>query len=297
MNINYELYKIFYVVAKNKHMSKAAEELYISQPAISQAIKKLEGELGGTLFLRSNKGMELTEEGKMFFEYVKGAVELINSAENEFSNFKDLNYGEIKIGISTTLTKLVLMDALEKFHADFPNIRINITNELTSNLLYDLNKGKLDFVIFNESNVHETNVKVSLIREINHSFIYNKEYFKFDKKIKLEELSNYPLIFQKSESNSRKFLNDFLNKKNISLIPSLEVVSADLVVEFTNIGLGIGFVINELIDQKTFKNIKMLKINTAIPTTKVLLATNKSIALTFAAKKFTDYIFKYNNIQ
>ena len=131
MNIDLELYRVFYVVAKNKHMTKASEELHISQPAISQSIKKLEDGLGGTLFLRSNKGMELTEEGKMFYEYVKGALELINNAENEFTAFKDLTKGEIKIGCSTTLTKLILINALKEFHKEYPNININITNNLT----------------------------------------------------------------------------------------------------------------------------------------------------------------------
>lgn len=159
MNIDLELYKVFYIVAKNKHMTKASEELHISQPAISQSIKKLEDQLGGTLFLRSNKGMELTEEGKMFCEYVKGALELINDAENEFTSFKDLTKGEIKIGCSTTLTKLILMNALKEFHKEYPNININITNNLTSNLINDLKLGKLDFVIFNESNIKEKIIK------------------------------------------------------------------------------------------------------------------------------------------
>ena len=157
MNVNLELYRIFYVVAKHKHMTRASEELHISQPAISQSIKKLEDELGGTLFLRSNKGMELTEEGKMFYDYVKGALELINNAENEFTSYKDLSKGEIKIGCSTTLTKLVLLESIKKFHQDYPNINIEIKNDLTSNLIQDLKVGKLDFVIFNESNIKEKN--------------------------------------------------------------------------------------------------------------------------------------------
>ena len=109
-------------------MTKASEELHISQPAISQSIKKLEDQLGGTLFSRSNKGMELTEEGKMFYEYVKSALELINNTETEFASFKDLTKGKIKIGCSTTLTKLILIDILKEFHKDYPNISINITN-------------------------------------------------------------------------------------------------------------------------------------------------------------------------
>ena len=177
MNIDLELYRIFYTVAKNKHMTKASEELHISQPAISQSIKKLENQLGGPLFLRSNKGMELTEEGKMFYDYVKGALELIKNAENEFTSFKDLSRGEIKIGCSTTLTKLILMNTLKVFHKDYPDISINITNDLTNNLINDLKLGKLDFIIYNESNVIDNNLKLEVLKELKQGFIYNDEYF------------------------------------------------------------------------------------------------------------------------
>ena len=196
MNIDLELYRVFYVVAKHKHMTRASEELHISQPAISQSIKKLEDQLGGTLFLRSNKGMELTSEGEMFFDYVKGALELINNAENEFTSFKDLSKGNIKIGASTTLTKIVLMDAVKRFHKDYPNINIDITNDLTSNLIIDLEKGKLDFVIYNEGNIKEINIDTKVISKLEQGFLYNPEYYNDDIK-SLKELEKNPLILQK----------------------------------------------------------------------------------------------------
>ena len=288
MNVNLELYRIFYVVAKHKHMTKASEELHISQPAISQSIKKLEDQLGGTLFLRSNKGMELTEEGKMFFEYIKGALELINNAENEFTSFKDLSKGEIKIGCSTTLTKLILLDALKKFHFDYPNINFDITNDLTSNLINDLKLGKLDFVIFNESNIKETNLDLKKVRELKQGFIYNPLFFK-DEINNFEDLNNYPLILQKEESNSRKLLDYIALRNNVKLIPRMEVVSQELITEFVNIGLGIGFVITDL-SKRNFKNMKELKLNKKIPNINVYLATNKSISLTFASKTFINYL-------
>lgn len=292
MNVNLELYRIFYVVAKHKHMTRASEELHISQPAISQSIKKLEDELGGTLFLRSNKGMELTEEGKMFYDYVKGALELINNAENEFTSYKELSKGEIKIGCSTTLTKLVLLESIKKFHQDYPNINIEIKNDLTSNLIQDLKVGKLDFVIFNESNIKEKNVNLKKIKELKQGFIYNKEYFD-DNISSLYDLNNYPLILQKSESNSRKLLDYIVESNNIKLIPKMEVVSQDLITEFVNIGLGIGFVIVDLAKKK-FPNLKELSINKKIPNISVYLATNKSILLTFASKKFIEYLNNEN---
>ena len=288
MNIDLELYRVFFVVAKHKHMTKASEELHISQPAISQSIKKLEEQLGGTLFLRSNKGMELTEEGKMFYEYVKGALELINNAENEFTSFKNLDKGEIKIGCSTTLTKLVLLDALKRFHPNYPNININITNDLTSNLINDLKLGKLDFVIFNESTIKESNLNLQKIKELKQGFVYNPLFYK-DEVESFEDLNNYPLILQKEESNSRKLLDYIALNNNVKLIPKMEVVSQELITEFTNIGLGIGFVIIDLA-KRNFNDLEELKLNKKIPNINVYLATNKSISLTFASKTFIKYI-------
>ena len=290
MNVDLELYRVFYAVAKHKHMTKASEELHISQPAISQSIKKLEDQLGGTLFLRSNKGMELTEEGKMFYEYVKGALELINNAENEFTSFKDLSKGEVKIGCSTTLTKLVLINALKDFHLDYPNININITNDLTSNLINDLKLGKLDFVIFNESNIKEANLNLEKIKELKQGFIYNPEFYD-DNINNFEDLNNVPLILQKEESNSRKLLDYIALQNNVKLIPKMEVVSQELITEFTNIGLGIGFAIIDLA-KINFKNLKELNINKKIPNINIYLATNKSVSLTFASKMFIKYLKK-----
>ena len=290
MNVDLELYRVFYTVAKHKHMTKASEELHISQPAISQSIKKLEDQLGGTLFLRSNKGMDLTSEGKMFYEYVKGALELINNAENEFTSFKDLSKGEVKIGCSTTLTKLVLINALKDFHLDYPNININITNDLTSNLINDLKLGKLDFVIFNESNIRETNLNLEKIKELKQGFIYNPEFYD-DNVNTFEDLNNVPLILQKEESNSRKLLDYIALQKNVKLVPKMEVVSQELITEFTNIGLGIGFAIIDLA-KRNFKILKELNINKKIPNINIYLATNKSVSLTFASKTFIKYLKK-----
>lgn len=288
MNVDLELYRVFYVVAKNKHMTKASEELHISQPAISQSIKKLEEQLGGILFLRSNKGMQLTEEGKMFYEYVKGALTLINNAENEFTSFKNLSKGEIKIGCSTTLTKLILIDVLKKFHKEYPNININITNDLTSNLIKKLKIGKLDFVIFNESNVKENSLYLEKIKELKQGFIYNPEFYK-DDVTNFEDLNNLPLILQKGESNSRKLLDYIALKNNVKLIPKMEVVSQELITEFTNIGLGVGFAIIDLA-RRNYKNLKELKINKKIPDINIYLATNNSLSLTFASKKIIEYL-------
>ena len=288
MNVNLELYKTFYVVAKYKHMTKASEELHVSQPAISQAIKKLEEELGGVLFVRSNKGMELTQEGEMFYSYVSGALKLINDAENEFGSFKKLTKGEIKIGCSASLTKLVLLQALKEFHQDYPGIKINVVNELTSNLISDLKLGKLDFVIFNESNIKEEVLELRKLKELKLGFVYNPKCFE-DKIVNIEDLNNYPLILQKEASNTRKFLDNLLLAKGIRLVPKMEVVSQDLIMEFANIGLGFGFGFVALAKEK-YKNLQEIDLNKELPSTSVYLGLNKDMTLSFAAKTFIKYL-------
>lgn len=291
MNVDLELYRVFYVVAKNKHMTRASEELMISQPAISQSIRKLENQLGGTLFIRSNKGMELTKEGEMFFEYIKDALDLITSAENEFTTFKSLEKGVVKIGISTTLTKILLIDVIERYHKKYPNIEIKITNELTDNLLLDLEKGKLDFVIYNEGLYGSSIFKIEKLTSIKEGFLYNKEYFQDNTKT-FNDLNNYPIIIQNSNSNSRKILDSYLLQKGITIKPKMEVVSQDLVLEFTKIGLGIGYTIIDLA-KKNYPNLNELNINKDLPNIDVLVASNKKIVLPFASKEFVNILYDY----
>ena len=292
MDIDLQLYKIFYVVAKYKHMTRASEELYISQPAISQSIKKLEEQLGGTLFLRSNKGMELTEEGKMMYNYIKQAMENIDTAEKTFTSFKDLSKGEIKIGCSTTLTKLILLDVLKQFHKDYPNINIVIKNALTSELVNDVKQGKLDFVIFNQGYLKESGLKLTKIKQLKQGFIYNPNFYK-DNIQTFADLKNIPLILQKTQSNSRKLLDNIMLKEGIVLSPSMEVVSQELVCEFTDIGFGVGFVLID-IAKRNLASFKELNINKQIPKVDVYLAHNKTVPLTFASKIFTYYLTKIN---
>lgn len=298
MDINLELYKVFYTVAKNKSMTKAAKELNISQPAISKSIKNLENQLNGTLFLRTNTKLELTEEGKMFYDKIGIALNFINNAENEFCKFSNLEKGEINIGISSVLTKIILLDTLKNFKKLYPNININIENGLTSNSVKLLNDGKLDFMIYNESNILEKNLNNEKLLDLNYCFVYNPNFYNIDNLKKLKELNNYPIILQNKESNTRKFLDNYLKNNNINLEVSYNIVSQDLICEFCDNGLGIGFVLESLIDKK-FKTLSKIFILNDFKTN-VFLATNKNLNLTFASKKFIEILKKnikenYNN--
>ena len=295
MNIDFELYRIFYVVANHCNITKASEELCISQPAISRAIKNLEDQLGGQLFVRTKRGVVLTEEGKEFYNYIKQAIEYINNAENKFTDLINLETGCIKIGISTTLTKEFLLPYLEKFHSLYPKIDIQIITYLTSDLMPKLRNGLIDIVILNLNNKdYGSDIEVIKCREINDCFVVSNKYKELiNKEISLKDLNNYPLILQAKGSNTREFLDNVARENGITLKPNIELASYSLVVEFSKIGLGIGYVTKEYI-KEAIKNKELyeLKLKEKIPSRYIGIALSKNHIPNFSTKKLIEIITK-----
>ena len=293
MNINLEYYKIFYEVAKEQNITKASENLNISQPAISKTIKLLEEKLGGTLFVRTKKGVILTEEGKEFYSYITKAMEYINSAENKFSDLINLETGVIKIGVNSTLTKEFLLPYLEKFNKSYPKIDIQITNGIASHLINELKNGLIDIVFLNLNNKDYGNdIDIIKCKKIHDIFIASKKYSKLnDKVISLNELKNYPLIFQAKGSNTRNFLDNFLKEKNITLKPNIELASFSLVTEFCKAGFGIGYAVKEFI-QKDLNEGKIfsIKIKENIPERYIGFAISNKHLPSFSTKKLIEII-------
>ena len=280
MDINFELYKVFYSVAKNKSMSKAAEELGVTQPAVTASIKRLEGQLGGALFIRSNKVLELTAEGDMLFNKVGNAMAIFNEAETMFSDFLNLQTGEIRIGISSVLTKILLIDTIKKFNQEYPNIKIVIKNGLTSELLNDLNKGKRDFVIFNEGFENVVNVDIQKITELKYVFAANE----------VVDVNNMTLIVQDKNSFTRKFMDNYMQEHGINFKEGISVVSQDLACEMASNGLGVCFAFEKLIDKKYPE----LKVVSGLPVcyNDIFIAINKFSTSTIAAKRIISMLKK-----
>ena len=295
MNIDFELYRIFYVVANNKNITKASKELNISQPAISKSIKNLEDSLGGKLFVRTKRGVILTSEGLEFYKYIKQAIEYINNAENKFTDLINLETGCIKIGVSTTLTKEFLLPYLEKFHELYPKIDIQISTNLTSELIPKLRNGLIDLIILNINNKNYGNdIDIIKCKKIQDCFAVNEKYKDLiNKELSLSELNNYPLILQAKGSNTRDFLDNLANSYNITLKPNIELASYTLVVEFTKIGLGIGYITKDYI-KKDLKDKKLfeLKIKEKIPNRYIGIALSKNNLPNFSTRKLIEIIKK-----
>ena len=297
MNIDFELYRIFYIVANNGNITKASEELNISQPAISKSIKNLEEQLGGQLFVRTKRGVILTDEGKEFYNYIKQAIEYINNAENKFTDLINLETGTIRIGISTTLTKEFLLPYLEDFHALYPNISIEISTYLTADLLPRLRNGLIDLIILNmNGQSYGNDIEIKKCRQVHDCFVVNKDYIDLvDKELSLEDLNNYPLILQAKGSNTRTFLDNVAREYGVTLKPNIELASYTLAVEFTKIGLGIGYATKEYI-KNNLKNKELyeLKIKEKIPGRYIGIALSKNHIPSFSTRKLLEIINKTN---
>ncbi|HCC07008.1 MAG TPA: LysR family transcriptional regulator [Clostridiales bacterium] len=294
MNINFELYYIFYIVTQNGNISRAAKELFISQPAVSQSIKKLESQLGGPLFIRTKQGVTLTEEGKVFYSYIKQGVELFNNAENKFSQLKNLEIGNIKIGASATVTRHVLLPYIENFHKLYPNIDIEITNHLTKDLLQLLRNGTVDMLVLNLPMQSTKDIDIIPFKEIQDCFVVGKDYkYISANTISLEELKKYPLIFQKKPSNTRTFLDNFLIQNNIELTPKIEIVSYNLVMDFTKIGFGIGYATRDFI-LKEIEEGYLYEVKTipTVPKRHIGIAIMSNTVSSFGVKKLLEIITK-----
>ncbi len=296
MNIDFELYRIFYVVANNKNITKASNELHISQPAISKSIKKLEDKLGGQLFVRTKRGVILTDEGKEFYKYIKQSIEFINSAENRFTELINLETGLIRIGASTTLTKEFLIPYIKEFHELYPNIDIQISTDISTDLIQKLRNGLIDIVISFLPDKQDKDLDYIKCKKIQDCFVVGNKYKDLiNKQMTLKDLSNYPLIFQSNVSNTRKFLNKYLNDNNVNLIPNIELASYTLVRDFTIINLGIGYVIKDFIkDFINKKELFILDIKPDIPPRYIGIITSKSHLPNFSTKKLIEIIKKNN---
>ena len=294
MNINLDLYKVFYIVAKNGSISAAANILFISQPAITFQIKKLEEQLGVSLFIRTKHGVILTEEGKVLFNYVKKGIENIINGENAISNLKNLDSGTIRIGVSTTICRYVLMPSLEKFHEKYPKIDIQINNNLSDNLLKELRNGNLDILIMFKPSNENNDLILTPITDVQDIFVGNKKYYDLTKGIlNTKNLQSYPLILPSSSSNSRIHLNKYLKENNYNINPKLEVVSYNLIIDLIKAGFGIGYATKEFIlDELNNKSLYEIKLDNTISKRTIVIATINKKEPNYSSKKLIEIITK-----
>ena len=253
MDINYELYKMFDKVVKTGSFTKAAEELFISQSAVTQAIRRLEEQLEGTLFVRSKTGVVLTEAGKELYDFVEQSLETLDNAGRIFIEHKNLEKGTVRIACGSTLAKLILDDAIIKFAKDYPNIEISIKNDITSQGIEKIANGKVDMAIITlPCNINFDNVKVTNIKEVEYCFFTNRTFYEksINKELDLHDIERYALALPAKESNSRIWLDSRMLESCITLKPKYEFSSANILSKFVEKMGVIGYTNKEFIREK-----------------------------------------------
>ncbi len=259
--INLELYRIFYVVAECKNITKASEVLNISQPAVTKHIKNLEDQLGSPLFIRTKKGVVLNEYGEKIFLKVKNALTLLDESEKQISEYKSMNKGTIRVGISTSLTRKYLLKYIEEFHKLYPNIVININTDPTKELIKQLKNGLIDLIICKFPNYEDLELDYIKLDQTKYIFVANSDYKELlNRKVNVNELVNYPMLLQKSPSNSRTSADKYFKSNNIKVEPKMNIGSSNLLIDFASIGYGIGYV-TKLYVENELKNKKLFEID------------------------------------
>jgi DNA-binding transcriptional LysR family regulator len=287
--VNLELYKVFYTVAKCGSLTKAAEELYISQPAVSQAIKQLESQLGGQLFIRTHKGMELSETGgKQIFKTIEHALSLFEEAEHKFAELKDTATGVLRICASDTVCTHFLLPYIKKYHEKYPDVNLVLINGTSRETVEMLKTDKADLGFVNlpidDSDVNLCNV----IMQVHDIFVANEKFSELTKeKVDLKRLQDYPLLMLELSTATRRAIVAFAHSQGIHLHPEVELASLELMTELAKNGMGIACIPREFCTHELETGIlKEIKTEPTLPTRAIGLALPKSDKMTFAVKEF-----------
>jgi len=294
MNINLEYYKFFYYTAKTGSVTQAAEELSVSQPAVSQVLKQLEHAIGSTLFVRTGKGIRLTPEGETLYSYVKRGYENILQGERKIREIQELDAGEIRIGASDMTLKYCLLPYLEKFHETYPNVKLSVTNGPTPETLRFMQEGKIDFGLVTEPvNVREE-IEVHPVRKIRDVFVAGDKFLELKNRlVDPKELEQLPGILLEKNTSTRRYIDQIMKESGVAIHPEIELATSDMIVQFARRNLGIAGVVYDFA-RECLENGELfeLEMPVKIPERSICIVVERKQPLSNAAQKLFNMIME-----
>ena len=287
MDINYELYKVFYHVATTLSFSEASRQLYISQSAVSQSVKTLEKKLGTPLFIRSTKSVQLTPEGETLLRHIEPAIQLIRQGEINLMEAGSLGGGQLRIGATDTICRYLLIPYLNQYHKLYPKVHIRIMNQTSLKCVDLLESGQVDLIVTNYPNSRMGNrEQIQVISEFHDVFTASRAHYPQleNRRVSLKEIQNYPILMLDRHSTTNEFLHQMFRREQLELIPEIELDSNDVLLDLAYIGLGLAFVPEYcLTDHNKLYPIRLAE---EMPSRKVVLATSGNVPITQAAREF-----------
>ena len=289
MNINCDYYKVFYYVAKYGSVSQAAKKLINNQPNLTRTIKNLESQLGCPLFLRTNKGMKLTEDGKKLYAHIRIAFEHIEAAEAEITESTNLESGAIFIAASEVALRCFLLPILKKYRELYPGIHLRISNHSTPQAIAALKEGVADFAVVTTPTIEAASLTETKVKQIEEVAICSPRFVPLiGKKVSLSELCQYPLISLGSDTKSFEFYSEFFESHQEKYHPDIEAFTADQILPIVEADLGIGFVPREFIHPSD--KVEIIDLKEKIPARSICLIKRTEQPLSLAAKELERMI-------
>ena len=294
-DVNLEYYKIFYHVAKSGGITAASKSLSLSQPAVSQQISALEKQLSVSLFKRNGRGIALTSEGSLLYEYVKRGYEEIIQGEKRLSQLLHLEAGEVRVGASDMTLRFFLLPYLEKFHQLYPGIKVTVTNGPTPETLRYLEDDRIDFGVVSSpfpDFVNKEDISYTDVREIQDCFVAGRSFIQYkNHMIDLSELGNLPLITLEGNTSSGRYVTEFLEQNDITIHPEFELATSDMIVQFAERSLGVGMVVRDFA-KEDLDNGKLfeLRLKQRIPPRYIRLVTSNKRQQSLASAKLLELI-------
>jgi len=299
MKKSLDLYRVFEEVSKQSSISKAAQELYMTQSAVSQSIQKLEKELDIMLFNRTARGVSLTTEGKLLYEHVRAALNLLHIGEEKMLEFKNMMIGELHIGVGDTISRYYLLPYLEQFYNQFPGIKLKILNGTTTEICEFIKEGKADLGICNLP-ISDSSIRAIPCKNVHDIFVGGEKYRSLSAApITLQQLIELPLICLEKKAISRVYIDRYFKEKGITLSPVFELGSHDLLLDFAKINLGVACVTKQF-SQHYIDNglLHELILEEPIPERSIGICYANQVPLSHAAKQFIQIIdpkFSYDS--
>lgn len=290
MAVKLELYRVFKEVAETGNISAAAKNLYISQSAVSQSIKQLETALQARLFARSPRGVTLTGEGQMLYQYVRNALGLLATGEDKLSQAQQLLLGTLTIGASDTVTGQFLTPYLDEFHHQHPGIRLKIVSGRSAKVVSMLRSGAVDIAF--ASSPKDSTLETWPCFTTHSVFVAGKNYHcDFDKIYTRQEMAEFPLILLERKASSRLYLEKYFLQNGLRLNPEIELGARSLLVDLAAIGFGVAGVTEEFVkNELSSGKLRKLKTDFSIPPRSVDLCVLRDVPQTSAAQRFMQFI-------
>ncbi|MDR3593627.1 LysR family transcriptional regulator [Clostridium sp.] len=291
MMIDLNLYKVFFTVAKCKNISRAAQMLYVSQPAISKSIKTLENSLNINLFSRSSKGVALTPEGDILFNHIKNAFDDLSLGEHILEKLKNKEMGNINLGVSTTIGKNYFLPKFQEFTKQYSDFKIKIINRTTLDTIKLVEEEKLDLGIIGTT-TNEINLKLIKIKEIHDILVASNNYLvKLNASSTDDILNKGSFMFLENPNTTREHLDNYFASQNLCITPDIEASNMDFLIECAKIDLGITSVIREFSYNDLENNILTeIPLKVQISPRYIGVIYKNSINLSIAAKTLIDFL-------